>query len=271
MSRMSQSLSAEFRKITATKLWWIMALVIALYSAMMAGTFAALFGVMTEGMPDTAGFSGMIYSAAASFGYVAPLLFGAIMATSELRHGILGLAFIAEPRREIVLGSKLLNLILFGFLIGIAGLVGTVGVGAPVFAALGGSTEIANTSTWLLLLRTAIALALWAVIGFGLGLIMRNQAFTIVIALVFTQFIEPTLRTGAMFWEWSASIAKFFPGSATDSFVGASLLNNMSALDPTAPQSVHVLNIWQGGLVLLALAVLVVFLGWILRWRRDVQ
>jgi hypothetical protein len=87
---------------------------------------------------------------------------------------------------------------------------------------------------------------------------------------VFTQFVEPVLRTGAQFWEWSAQVAKFLPGSATDAFVGASVMTSMSSLDPSLPEGSGALGIWGGLLVMLAYAVIAVAAGWALRWRRDV-
>lgn len=281
MSRLTRSLSAESRKVTATKMWWIMAIVLALYSAMMAGLFAAMFGVLigetgeagdmaAQGMPAGGQFSGMVYSSVATFGYVIPLLFGAIMATGELRHRTLGLAFVAEPKRGIVLAAKVTVLLVVGAVIGAVGLVGAVGVGGPILSFVGADTGLGSVETWALISRVVLAIAIWAVIGFGLGLLVRNQAVTIVIALVFTQFLEPTLRMAAMFWEWSANIAKFLPGAASDSFVGASVLNDLMVLESDAPGSMGVLNIWQGLLVLLAYAVLTVVVGWQLRWRKDV-
>lgn len=271
MSRFKRSFSAEYRKVLATKMWWIMALVLFLYTAMMAGTFAALFGAMSDQAGTAAPGAKIIYASAASFGYVVPLLFGAIMATTEIRYGVLGLAFIAEPKREIVLFVKLVMLLIVGVALGLAGVLASVGVGAPIYAALGGATELNEIGTWTLIARTVLAIALWAIIGFGLGLLLRSQAVTIVVALIFTQFLEPILRMGAMFWEWSANIARFFPGAATDSFIGASLINDLSAIDPTAPTGSASLTALQGGLVLLALAVITVLIAWVVRWRQDVQ
>ncbi|UOQ59031.1 ABC transporter permease [Leucobacter rhizosphaerae] len=276
MSRLSRSLSSEFRKVRSTKLWWILAIVLAAYSAFMGGLFAFMFGALGDAMDGT-GVSlpaqesaNMVYSSVSTFGYVIPLLFGALMATGELRHGTLGLAFTLEPQRGIVLASKTIVLLVVGVVIGIAGLVGAVGAGAPVLAATVGDPMLGSGETWLLIVRVLAAIAIWAIIGFGIGVLVRNQAFAIVLALVFTQFLEPVLRTGAQFWDWSAQVAKFLPGAATDAFVGASVMSSLSALDPTAPAASDGLGIWTGLLVLLAYAVVALLAGWLLRWRRDV-
>lgn len=288
MNRMMRALSAEFRKVRATKTWWILAIVLALYAAMMSATFAFLFSAIADELAaasvsggsvpaapapsaaadaDTAN---MVYSAATTFGYVVPLVLGALIATGELRHRTLGLTFAIEPKRGIVLAGKTVMLLVVGAVLGAFGVVGAVGAGAPILAATDHPTMLTDGSTWLLFARIIVALAIWAVIGFGVGLLVRNQVFAVVLALVFTQFLEPVLRAGAQFWEWSAQIAKYLPGSATDAFVGASVMNDLSATDPTLPASAAPLSIGVGFAVFTAYAVVTVLAGWWLRWRTDV-
>lgn len=277
MNRLARSLSSELRKVLATKLWWILALVLLGYSAMISVTFAFMFSSMGELMGDMPEvtlppqeIAGMVYSTVSSLGYAIPLLFGALMATGELRHRTLGLTFTLEPKRGIVLLSKSVTLVLFGAVIGVAGLIGAVSSGAAILAATGGDPMLGTATTWLLLGRVLVVMCLWAVIGFGVGILVQNQAIAIVVVLVFTQFVEPMVRLGAGFWEWSASVARFLPGSATDAFVGASVMNNLSALDPSAPSGLTSLSVGAGCAVLAAYAVVAVLAGWLLRWRRDI-
>lgn len=278
-SRMVRSLSSEWRKVLSTKMWWILAIVIAAYSAMIASMFAFMFGAMGDalagagpGAPELPAqdAANMVYSSVSTFGYVVPLLLGALAATGELRHRTLGLTFTLEPRRGLVLLSKTLVLVVFGVALGAAGLIGAVGAGAGVTAATGGDPMLGSPESWAVIGRVLAALGIWAIIGFGIGVLVRSQAIAIVIALVFTQFVEPLLRTGAQFWEWSAQVAKFLPGAATDSFVGASVMSSLSSLDPSAPQGSSALGIWAGLAVLVAYAAVSIAAGWALRWRRDV-
>jgi hypothetical protein len=274
MSRIARSISSEFRKVRSTKLWWILGIVLLGYSAMIAAMFAFMFGALSDTMGSSPmpeqQIANLVYSSVSSFGYVIPLLLGALMATGELRHATLGLTFTLEPKRGIVLLSKTVVLLGFGIVLGIAGLVGAMAAGASTISATGGDPMLGTAETWLLAARVLAAIGIWAIIGFGIGVLVRNQAFAIVLALVFTQFIEPVLRSGAQFWEWSAQIAKFLPGSATDAFVGASLMDNLSSLDPSAPGGTDPLGIGAGFLVLAAYAVIAVLAGWALRWRRDI-
>ncbi|MHA3684150.1 ABC transporter permease [Leucobacter sp. HY1908] len=291
MTRFARSLSAELRKVRATKLWWILSLVIAAYSAMMAAVFVFMFNAMPEaaaaGAAEAAAagaaaapgaalppqtLANLVYSSVSTFGYVVPLLFGALAVTGELRHRTLGLAFLFEPRRGFVLASKTVTVFVVGLGLGVAGVVGALAAALPVFSATGTNPMLGTGETWALLTRVVLAIGVWAVFGFGVGVLVKNQAFAIVLALVFTQFIEPVARMGAQFWEWSAQVAKFLPGAATDAFVGASVMNNMAALDPSATgEHSASLGIWAGFAVLAGLAAVAVAAGWALRWRGDVE
>src|SRR5699024_9362598 len=148
------------------------------------------------------------------------------------------------------LTGKTVALLVVGIVLGIGGLIGAVGAGAPLLGMGDVSSGLSEASTWALFARILAAIAIWAVIGFGVGLIVKNQAFAIVLAIAFTQFIEPVMRIGAQFWDWSAAVAKFLPGAAMDAFVGSSVFNAMSATDPTMPDTADVLGIGSGLLVL---------------------
>lgn len=280
MSRLVRSLSAEVRKVSATKTWWVLALVLAGYAAMMSVMFAFLLSAMGEAVAGSSGgaeslhlkpvdLASMVYSTVTSMGYVVPLLLGALAATGELRHHTLGFAFTIEPKRQTVLVSKFMVMFGLGLVVGLIGLIVSAGAGAGTLAAIGGDIALGESSIWMLMARVVLATALWTMLGFSVGVLLGNQAAAIVIALVFTQFLEPILRLAAGVWDWSASLGRFLPGSATDAFVGASIMNSALTADPSLPGAATHLTHTQGFLVLLAYVVVLGAIGWALRWRKD--
>src|SRR5690625_4676592 len=162
IARFGRSLSAEWRKVTATKTSWILALVFLAYAAMMAAPFAFLVGEVAGQAPEAAAFTESaaltVYSTTATFGYVIPLVFGALAATNELRHGTLGVTFAIEPRRGVVLAGKTAVLTIVGLVLALAGLLGAVGVGVPALTGGDVPTAMASAATWALFLRLAVAL-----------------------------------------------------------------------------------------------------------------
>jgi len=269
-----RSLRAEFAKVLTTRMWWVLALVLFGYIALLAGGLSALFGGIESGVisPDVADgpnaatlgdVAPLIYSFAASVGYVFPVLLGALAVTGEYRHQTLTPTFLATPRRAAVLGAKASTMFVVGAVYGVIGLTASVGVGALVLASFGIDPMLGDADTWALIERSILAMALWATIGVGLGALVPSQAASIVIVLAFTQFVEPLLRFAAIFTEVTADIGKFLPGAASDALVGASFLNLATPVAVT-------LEWWEGGLALLAYATAITIGGYLASWRRDV-
>ena len=277
MNLILRPVAAEFSKILTTRMWWILALVLFGYIALLAGGLSALFGgidsgaissdsVNTGGGGSLAGLGSLpplIYSFAASVGYVFPVLLGALASTGEFRHQTLTPTFLATPRRARVLGAKTIALFVVGAAFGVVALAASVGIGALVFNGFGIDPLLADSATWALIGRTVLAMALWAVIGVGLGVLVPSQVASIVIVLAFTQFVEPLLRFASSFTEVTADVGKFLPGAASDALVGASFFT-------LASPGGAVLESWQGGLVLLAYGLLATGFGYLVSWKRDV-
>ena len=267
------ALRAEFAKLFTVRLWWILLLILIGYVAFIAATLAAVF----TALPDLASNGGrplppiedvhlLVYSSASSIGYVFPVLLGALATTAEFRNQTLTPTFLATPRRASVLVAKLVALAVVGAGYGIGALVGSVGVGAGLLAALGGEPALDSADTWAMFGRIVIAMSLWAVIGVALGALVRSQVAAIVLVLAFTQFLEPILRLATSFVDWTAQIGKFLPGAASDALVGSSIFTSLG----TGGDSAVTLEWWQGGVVLLGIAVVAAVLGYFVTWVKDV-
>ena len=266
MSSFGGALRSEVTKVTSTRLWWILAIIMVAYIAVCAGGLAALFGSL--GTPTSTPLANdalvrLVYSFGPSLGYVFAVLLGALATTNEFRHQTLTPTFLATPRRGRVLVAKLLALTGAGALYGVLALVASVGAGGAVFAIFGIDPLLADPATWQLVGRSIIAMALWSTIGVSLGVLVPSQVAAIVIVLAFTQFVEPLLRLASGITDWTAQVGRFLPGAASDALVGQSAYQ-LAGADPL------MLEWWQGGLVLLGIAVVVSVLGWFTSWRRDV-
>lgn len=274
-----RSVAAETVKVLSTTAWWLLGLILVAYVGVTAAGLAfflsdlgaELGGTGASGLDDVVS-ANLVYSSVTAVGLVIPLLFGALLATSEYRHQTLTPTVLAQPRRGILLAAKAVVAVLFGAFFGVVGLVGSVGLGAPVRLTLGESAALDEPEVLSVLLRTIVAMALWAVLGLGLGALLTSQIAAIVIVLAFTQVVEPILRLVSSVWEWSASMGRFLPGAATDALVGAGILSTLGALDSSVPSAeVDALLWWQGGLVLAALAVVLLAAASLTTMRRDVE
>ena len=272
-----RAIGAEFQKVFTTRMWWLLAILLAAYVALMAGGLGAFFGWATAN-PDAAASVGnntalppgldlapLLYSFASSIGYVFPVLLGALAVTGEFRHKTLTPTFLAEPHRTSVLSAKFISELILGAGLGVVAFAVSVGAGAAALAGFGLDTGLDSSDTWALVGRGILAMALWGAIGVGLGTLVTNQVAAIVIVIAFTQFVEPILRVAASLSDITANIGKFLPGAASDALVGASFYNIAAAGGAVT------LEWWQGGLVLLGIAAVATVIGGATTWRRDVS
>jgi len=264
---------AETTKQFTTSIWWILAIVLVVYVGGTTSALAFVFAASAAGaIPGgdappvpVDGLPALLYSSATAFGYVFPLLIGTLMVTTEFRHQTLTPTFLATPRRGRVLAAKLAVAVLVGALFGVIGIVSSVGPSAALLAGFGLETELASSDTWAMIGRMLVAYVLWALVGVGVGALVRNQVGAIVGVLVFTQFLEPIGRTASGFVEGLSEVTQYLPGAASDALVGASIYT-MSVPGASFSQ----LEWWAGGLVLLGYAIVFVLLGHVVSWRRDV-
>jgi ABC-2 type transport system permease protein len=273
---MMRALASEFQKIFTTRIWWLLAILLVVYVALMSGGLGAMFGLLATdpdalggtqqaGLPSGDQLAPLLYSFASSIGYVFPVLLGALAVTSEFRHRTLTQTFLVTPRRGTVLGAKFASQLGFGAGLGVLGFAAAVGAGAGALTLFGLDSALDASDTWALVGRGILAMALWGAIGVGIGSVIPNQVAAIVIVIAFTQFVEPVLRLVASLSDVTAQVAKFLPGAASDALVGASFYS-VAGMGASAP-----LDWWQGGLVLAGIAVVLAVLGGATTWRRDVS
>lgn len=255
-------------------MWWILAIVLVVYVGMTAAGLAFVFSASATGalssssgaqVPST-GLATVLYSLAASVGYVFPLLIGTLMVTAEFRHQTLTPTFLATPRRGLVMWAKIVVGIALGVLYAVLAVVAAVGPSAGFLAGFGLDTEFTSSDTWALLGRIVLSFALWTLVGIGVGALVRNQVAAIVIVLAFTQFIEPLARVAASFVKGLDHVTQYLPAAASDALVGSSIF----AIAGQSAGTVQ-LHWWAGGLVLLGYAVVFLVLGHVTSWRRDVS
>ena len=265
MSRFTAALAAEWRKLTSTALWWVLALGMAAYLAFVGAAMAFSLTVAPEGFaPPLGGLDAAltVYGVLNAVGYVFPLVVGTLLVTTEVRHKTLTQTLLAEPRRGVVLGAKLVLAAGIGLLYGVAGVVGLVAAGAPVLSAVGDGAFLGDPQVVRALLLGVLVTGLWAVLGTGFGAVVPHQVAAVVAILAFTQFVEPIARLALGAVDGLSVVSAYLPGAAADAVVGASLVSQMGDVD--------LLPAWAGALVLLGYAAALTLAGRLTTFARDV-
>ncbi|MGF3053112.1 ABC transporter permease [Microbacterium sp. YY-03] len=263
---------SEFTKYFTTSAWWVLTLITVAALALMSGGFAAAIGLAQTGaldeVPDAAllgaAAPSLVYGLAVNIGYIFPILLGVLLVTGEFRHHALIPTFLATPKRGTVLVAKLVTGAIVGAALGIVAVAATVGTAAGVFAATGQDPELTTTDNLAMMGRMVLAFVLWTWVGLGLGSIVRNQVAAIVIALVFTQLVEPLVRTAAAFAPAIEPAARYLPSAASDTLVGSNFYVMLGA-------SGEAQEWWVGAVILAVYAVALTIIGAVTTWRRDVD
>ena len=265
---MITAIRTELLKVRTTRLWWVMLGLMVIVVAGMTALVAVIVDQFSSAVPEAGQPSlatGAVYSMAVGFGYVFTLIMGTLSVTGEYRYQTFTPTYLTEPRRDIVVAGKTIGQFLTGLLFGIVTVLVAIGVGAALLSILGHGTGLGDGDVQRALALSPVALGLWAVIGVGLGALIRNQIAAIVVIISFNQLVDPILRLalGAMNAEGAV---KFLPTSAGEAMAGGGLGSLIATGTDTG-----MLAWWGGALVLVGYGVVFVALGWLLTLRGDVS
>lgn len=252
---MIRLIRAEFGKLYSTKLWlWLLLGALGL-TALGVSLTIGLDGQQGNPNPPVATAAGQknMFSAAASAG-IFGLILGIIGVTGEFRHQTVTPTFLATPHRGRVVIAKLIAYALNGIAFGIATIVLAIAIALPWLSAKNVDVSLGSNGIPGTLVGVAAGVAVYALLGVGLGALLRNQIAAVVGALVYLFVVEglvgnlPGIRD---YYKW-------FPGGANSALTGASQ-PNISLLEP-----------YQGGLLLIGYGLAFAILGAWLAVRRDV-
>jgi ABC-type transport system involved in multi-copper enzyme maturation permease subunit len=181
------------------------------------------------------------------------LTIGVMQIGSEYRHKTITGTLLSVPRRARAMAAKVVALLGLGVLYGLLSVVVSVGVGALVLQLRGAdpfpSTEVVRTVA-----LTLLVLALWALIGLGVGILIPNQVAALLIGVGVAWIVEPILGVALRTTEVGREgIAPYLPSAATNA-----VLRTVES-----PGEVR-LEWWLGALVLAAYALVLSGIG---TWR----
>lgn len=268
---MITALRTEYRKLVTTRLWWVLLLSMAVLMAFFAAAmgFAATVPVDQGGMAaagaapaDPVATALGVYSIAAGFGYVFPVIVGALSVTGEFRHMTITPTLLAEPRRSLLIGAKLLGAVPVGLVFGLVGTAATVAGGAAVLELRDFDALLTDPEVLRGLAFSVVALTVWTLVGVGFGTMLTHQVGAIVAILAYNQLVEPILRVVLATQDWGRTVSSYLPGAAAEAVVGSSIFASMGA--------VELVEWWQGFLLLVGYALLFAAIGRVTTFRRDI-
>jgi ABC-2 type transport system permease protein len=267
MSTWTRLVSTEILKIRSTRSWWVMLIAMVVLIVAITAFSAAFAGRTLQGAPplpgpDDPAMARSLYTGGlTSFGYVFTLALGVLVICTEFRHQTVTPTFLATPRRYRVILVKWVAAALFGILFGVVGVLSSTVTAALVFTMRGYDVDLLGDGVPRALALAVLGFAVWAVLGVGLGTLLRNQVVALLVGVGFTALIEPIISAVLSFQSWGPEILKFFPSVATAAIVEPAT----SAANP-----VEYLSWWGGVLLLVAYGAVFAVAGAASTLRRDI-
>ncbi|MCZ7436009.1 ABC transporter permease subunit [Micromonospora sp. WMMC241] len=264
---MSLLITAEFRRLLATRMWGGLLLTAALLGGGMLGAMALVgpenFDPPLPGLDTEAGLRAVL----GILGYTAfvPAAAGTLAVTSEYRHGTAAVTFLFAPRRGRVLAAKLAAYAVVGLAYGLV-LAGTAAVALfAVAAARDVPLGLPTTTVLALLAWIGVAMAAYLLIGVGVGALVRHQVAALGVVVGYLYLGEPML----MMIPGVNLLYPVLPGGATAALTDFTYLTDAMS-DQLGTATVPLLPPAAGALVLAAYAVTASALAVLLALRRDV-
>lgn len=121
-----------------------------------------------------------VFEVGTRVGMLFAALVGALAITAEFRYGTIRPLFLVTPRRWPVIATKVAVSGLVGLVFGLVAEGLMAGAASVAFAARGIDVQLTSGDYTQLLIGGMAAAALWAVIGLGVGALVRNQVGALV-------------------------------------------------------------------------------------------
>jgi ABC-type transport system involved in multi-copper enzyme maturation permease subunit len=247
---MKNLIQAELLKLRTTRMFYglaLAAMAIPLVSVISAITSAGKSGgdpalSTPEGIRDVMSTS--------LFGGLLVLIIGILLMAGEFRHNTATSTFLISSDRKRVVVAKLAASALVGAALGLISVVITLTVALPWLATKHIHVDIFSRNVGLVLLGGLAAMTIFAVVGVGVGSLIRNQTAAVIVALIWLLVVDNLLVS------FAHEIGKWTPVGSSAALAGASIHG--------------LLPMWAGAVLFLAYGLAFAAAGTRFTMRRDV-
>ncbi|GAA2963071.1 hypothetical protein [Actinokineospora diospyrosa] len=299
---MGNLITAEFRKILTTKLWWALLIPALAVAFLAAWGWAALATELADEVTNDSTFRGfgvsideiswsvVALTRAMNLASIFPMIFGAIGIASELRHRTITTTFLTGPTKAAVLSAKAVTYVIWGLIYGVA-----VALLVSAGTAVGSSSNyLPEGKQWfLIVLAGIIQIVLWTLIGLGVGALMGSTTGAIVILLVYSLVVGPFGELLLAASTDAPHLAGILPNGSANGLTGSTasallvdqlqslVLDRGGEITATAHDRIETamrviagapgaFSLWISGLIFLGWTALLFGLGLLRNARRDI-
>ncbi len=263
---------AELLKLRTTAMWWIFAIVLLpLWGLALAYNWLSANVTLTTDASDLGGASfgsveqvvAGLYTSGQFSGVLLVVLLSAILVTSEFFHLTATSTFLATPRRELVIGAKMVIAALVAVAVWLFTTLLNLAIAPLVLSGLDQPSYLEESFVWQAIGLSGLAFVLWSLLGVGAGVLIRSQIGAVitlsVVYVLGTQVVNVIFFLLSEYvWEPLLTLRILIPTLASDLLI-------------TGPQMPDDPPRWVGGLILVAYAAITAVVGTLITKQRDVS
>jgi ABC-type transport system involved in multi-copper enzyme maturation permease subunit len=284
---------SEFRKITSTNAWWLFGITSVVITGLamwvnMAQAADAIFHARNPQVPfpgregarmspaelaaahdlhlQSVNAAANIFTSGQFFGLVLVMLLGVLVVTNEYQYQTATATFLTTPHRSRVVFGKLVAAIGLAGLFWLLSQVISLVSGLIFFHNINLTSSLGEWTVQRAMLFNALAYLLWAVLGFGIGTLIRSQIGSVVTSMVIYLvgyaggiLVFELIRNYVIQRDGVLTAAVIMPSIASQIMISPDKL-----YDQSAPW-------WVAALVMFGWAVVAGAIGIYLTRRRDIS
>jgi ABC-type transport system involved in multi-copper enzyme maturation permease subunit len=252
---MIRLVQAEFLKLRTTQVWfWLLLGTIAIGALLAVGSIAPHDGIRSEDkVPD------LFAAFASSPGYILVFVLGVLAVTTEFRYQTITPTVLQTPSRWAIVTAKMITFAVTGAIYALFALLAETAVGVPWLDAKDIPVHVGDGPVQHAIVATFGVIALYGIIGLGVGALLRNQIVAVVVGIIFLLVLENILLAIPVVkhaWPYTPEGAK------------QAVLYTQG--DKTPVDGVTLLGTWPGVLVLLLWAFVPAIIGAAFSMNRDI-
>lgn len=185
---MNRLIRAELLKLRTTRMVYCLAA--ATLVSVVVGVAGGIVGAGKNGNPllDTA--EGVANVVSAEQGTVFALVLGILLMAGEFRYNTVTSTFLVTPDRGRVVAAKLAAAATVGLALAVIATVVDLAIALPWLAAKHVPSSLVGDQLGPVVLGTLVVIALYGVLGVGVGALLRNQVAAVAVALGWMLVVE---------------------------------------------------------------------------------
>lgn len=181
---------------------------------------------------------------------------GVLCVTGEYRHRFMATSLLVQPVRWKLLLAKAIASVIWGIALAVGSLLLVGAMGIPLLSSQGGSVAALFDQVGAVVPGLFATFALLALLGAGLGTLVKNQIAAVVTILAITFIVEPVFD-GVL-----PHVARWLPFAASAAVAGG--------LAPRAERLI-LLSWWLAAIVLAAWGLVPIVVGYFISFKKDVS